>query len=233
MPARRWLAGQRRNGEQEEPTHADRPAASAHPSRHAPRGRPSGGCGGGAPATARDRSVPGGRDGPIGIPPRSGCWPSPGGQDGAKYHTAAHTKEFAAAHADRLTLVQLPSSHALRCRSIHRCLDGSGEGPQRGTREHCTHVLGLASVARISLGVASNIADVYRFLECARTFLDSEPDLRDLPPAGTAERRGWRLWAPRPYRHRQGHHLIPQICRGQPRRRTLPAAPRAGPPPTL
>jgi transposase len=29
-------------------------------------------------------------------------------QDGAKYHTAARTKEFAAAHADRLTLVQLP-----------------------------------------------------------------------------------------------------------------------------
>ena len=29
-------------------------------------------------------------------------------QDGAKYHTAARTKEFAATHADRLTLVQLP-----------------------------------------------------------------------------------------------------------------------------
>jgi transposase len=29
-------------------------------------------------------------------------------QDGAKYHTAARTKEFAALHADRLTLVQLP-----------------------------------------------------------------------------------------------------------------------------
>jgi selenocysteine lyase/cysteine desulfurase len=62
-------------------------------------------------------------------------------------------------------------------------LDGTGGGPQPGTREHCTHVLDLASVARVSLGVASNFADVYRFLEFAQTFLDSEPDMRDLPPS--------------------------------------------------
>ena len=30
-------------------------------------------------------------------------------QDGAKYHTAAHTQEFVATHAARLTVVQLPS----------------------------------------------------------------------------------------------------------------------------
>jgi hypothetical protein len=44
-------------------------------------------------------------------------------------------------------------------------------------------VLDLASVARVSLGVASNFADVYRFFEFAQTFLDSEPDMRDLPPS--------------------------------------------------
>jgi selenocysteine lyase/cysteine desulfurase len=60
-------------------------------------------------------------------------------------------------------------------------LDGQSGGPLRGTREHCSHVLGLASVVRVSLGVASNFADVYRFLEFAQSFLDSEPDMRDLP----------------------------------------------------
>jgi hypothetical protein len=44
-------------------------------------------------------------------------------------------------------------------------------------------VLGLASVVRVSLGVATNFPDVFRFVQFARTFLDSEPDMRDLPPA--------------------------------------------------
>jgi selenocysteine lyase/cysteine desulfurase len=61
-------------------------------------------------------------------------------------------------------------------------LDGQSGGPPRGTREHCSHVLHLASAVRVSLGVASNFADVHRFLEFAQSFLDREPDMRDLPP---------------------------------------------------
>jgi selenocysteine lyase/cysteine desulfurase len=66
-------------------------------------------------------------------------------------------------------------------------LDGTGDGLHRGTRDHCSAVLGLASVVRVSLGVATNFTDVYRFLQFARTFLDSEPDMRDLPLPGTVE----------------------------------------------
>jgi selenocysteine lyase/cysteine desulfurase len=76
-----------------------------------------------------------------------------------------------------------PGAHEAAHYLSRETLDGTGEGPRRGTREHCTHVLGLAGVVRVSLGVASNFADVYRFLEFARTFLDTEPDLRDLPPS--------------------------------------------------
>jgi len=76
-----------------------------------------------------------------------------------------------------------PGAHEAAHHLSRETLDGTGEGPQRGTREHCTHVLGLAGVVRVSLGVASTFADVYRFLEFARTFLDSEPDMRDLPPS--------------------------------------------------
>ncbi|HZS86456.1 MAG TPA: aminotransferase class V-fold PLP-dependent enzyme [Chloroflexota bacterium] len=61
-------------------------------------------------------------------------------------------------------------------------LSGCAPGLQRGTREHCSAVLGLASVVRVSLGVATNFADVYRLVEWVRTFLDSEPIERDLPP---------------------------------------------------
>lgn len=35
---------------------------------------------------------------------------------------------------------------------------------------------------RVSLGLVSNFADVYRFMQFARTFLDDFPDTRDLPP---------------------------------------------------
>jgi selenocysteine lyase/cysteine desulfurase len=75
-----------------------------------------------------------------------------------------------------------PGAHEAAHHLPREILDGTGEGPRRGTREHCTRVVGLAGVVRISLGVASNFADVYRFLQFAQTFLDSEPDLRDLPP---------------------------------------------------
>jgi selenocysteine lyase/cysteine desulfurase len=62
-------------------------------------------------------------------------------------------------------------------------LEGTADGVQRGTRDHCSTVLRLASVVRVSLGVATNFADIYRFIQFARTFLDNEPDMRDLPPA--------------------------------------------------
>jgi selenocysteine lyase/cysteine desulfurase len=76
-----------------------------------------------------------------------------------------------------------PGAHEAAHHLPREILDGTGGGPQRGTREHCTHLLGLASVVRVSLGVASNFADVYRFLQFAQTFLDNVPDERDLPPS--------------------------------------------------
>jgi selenocysteine lyase/cysteine desulfurase len=76
-----------------------------------------------------------------------------------------------------------PGAHEAAHHLTREILDGTGGGPQRGTREHCTHLLGLASVVRVSLGVVSNFADVYRFLQFAQTFLDSEPDMRHLPPS--------------------------------------------------
>jgi selenocysteine lyase/cysteine desulfurase len=76
-----------------------------------------------------------------------------------------------------------PGAHEAAHHLPREILDGTGEGPQRGTREHCTRVQGLASVVRVSLGVASNFADVFRFLQFAQAFLDSEPDMRDLPPS--------------------------------------------------
>jgi selenocysteine lyase/cysteine desulfurase len=76
-----------------------------------------------------------------------------------------------------------PGAHEAAFHLPREILDGAGEGPHRGTREHCSALLGLASVPRVSLGVASNFADVYRFLQFAQTFLDSEPDMRDLPPS--------------------------------------------------
>ncbi len=45
------------------------------------------------------------------------------------------------------------------------------------------HAMGLQTggAVRVSLGLATTFADVYRFLQFAETFLDDEPDERDLP----------------------------------------------------
>jgi selenocysteine lyase/cysteine desulfurase len=76
-----------------------------------------------------------------------------------------------------------PGAHEAAFQLPRALLVGRGEGPERGSREHCSAVLALASVCRISLGVVSNFEDVYRFLQFARTFLDETADMRDLPPA--------------------------------------------------
>jgi len=55
---------------------------------------------------------------------------------------------------------------------------------QKMTMDERLVALGLqsAGAVRISLGLVSNFADVYRFVQFAETFLDTFPTESDLPP---------------------------------------------------
>jgi hypothetical protein len=53
-------------------------------------------------------------------------------------------------------------------------------------QEELIAAAGLTSLSavRVSLGLASNFADVYRFVQFARTFRDYRPETCALPPRG-------------------------------------------------